>query len=97
MADDILNEIQDLINKVKRDKTGKNAGVSSSEVTALAKGLAKAASTTELRRLNQEYTNLIKSAKLSTKAEAESIKVLNELTDAQEKTISKNDQARLLT
>lgn len=87
MADDILNEIQDLINKVKRDKTGKNAGVSSSEVTALAKGLAKAASTTELRRLNQEYTNLIKSAKLSTKAEAESIKVLNELTDAQEKTI----------
>jgi hypothetical protein len=87
MADDILNEIQDLINKVKQDKSGKNTGVTASSVTALAKALAKASSSTELRRLNQEYTNLIKSAKLSAKAESDSIKILNELTDAQEKTI----------
>lgn len=86
MADDILNEIQDLINKVKQDRTGKTS-VSASQVTGLAKALSKASSSTELRRLNQEYQNLIKSAKLSSKAEAESIKILNELTDAQEKTI----------
>jgi hypothetical protein len=93
MADDILNEIRDLINKVEQGRKSNNStGVSASSVTSLAKALAKASSSTELRRLNQEYQNLIRSAKLSANAERDSIRILNELTDAQEKTIKASQE-----
>ena len=54
MADDILNEIRDLLDKAKTPTSKKNS-VSNSDVKGLATALSKAASSSELKRLNQVY------------------------------------------
>ena len=86
MADDILNEIRDLLDKAKTATSKKNS-VSNSDVKGLATALSKAASSSELKRLNQVYKDQIKTSQLDKKSKEEAVRVLDELTNEQEKAI----------
>jgi hypothetical protein len=86
MADDILDEIRDLLDKAKT-ATSKKSTVSNSDVKGLAEALSKAASSSELKRLNQVYKDQIKTSQLDKKAKEEAVRVLDELTNEQEKAI----------
>jgi hypothetical protein len=89
MADDILDEIKDLLNKAT--KGGKSKTPSDGDVkalsNALSKALTKASSSSEIKRLNQIYRDQIKQAKLSATAEKAAIKALEDETEEREKTI----------
>ena len=89
MADDILDEIKDLLNKAT--KGGKGKTVSDGDVkalsNALSKALTKASSSSEIKRLNQIYRDQIKQAKLNATAEKAAIKALEDETEEREKTI----------
>jgi hypothetical protein len=86
MADDILDEIRDLLDKAKT-ATSKKSTVSNSDVKGLAEALAKAASSSELKRLNQIYKDQIKLSTADKKAKEEAVRVLDDLTGEQEKAI----------
>lgn len=87
MADDILDELRDLLEASKKAGTRKNNNFKAGELTQLTAALSKAASSTELKRLNENYREAIKLAKLNEKAEKAALAALEEATEQQGKLI----------
>lgn len=87
MADETLEALKELLEASKKAGNRKDGSLKQGELTPLIKALQQAASSSELKRLNQQYREAIKNSKLSAKAETAALKALEDSTEQQEKLI----------
>lgn len=87
MADDTLEALAELIAAAKKAGKRTDGSFKKGEIDQLTKALQQAASSSELKRLNQQYREAIKNSKLSAEAEKAALKALEESTEQQEKLI----------
>jgi hypothetical protein len=87
MADDTLEALKELLDASKRAGKRTDGSFKTGELNPLIKALQQAASSSELKRLNQQYREAIKNSKLSADAEKAALKALEDSTEQQEKLI----------
>lgn len=87
MADDTLEALAELLAAAKKAGKRTDGSFKKGEIDQLTKALQQAASSSELKRLNQAYREAIKNSKLSENAEKAALKALEESTEQQEKLI----------
>jgi hypothetical protein len=87
MADDTLEALKELLDASKRAGKRTNGSFKTGELDPLIKALQQAASSSELKKLNQSYREAIKNSKLSAEAEKAALKALEDSTEQQEKLI----------
>ena len=87
MADDTLEALRELLEASKKAGKRTDGSFKKGELDPLIKALQQAASSSELKRLNQQYREAIKNSKLSADAEKAALKALEDSTEQQEKLI----------
>ena len=87
MADDTLEALKELLEASKKAGKRTDGSFKKGELDPLIKALQQAASSSELKRLNQQYREAIKNSKLSADAEKAALRALEDSTEQQEKLI----------